>query len=153
MAERDKERYRSELGAFNAAMSESGNGHRVIIPRVNNKKKGAAGCPVSRCGTGTVTAVEPWAGAGSTTTTVSGAIEEPEQIYRPRTAYSHFSRQEKQFVSALSSGSKMQLVTGKFFSARWSFMSPEQKRLYSLLESDDRHEAQVLHMSKRTRVE
>lgn len=155
MAESDKERYRTELEEFNSAMLSSGQQHRVIIPRVNNCKSRSISIS-SKSGTtssstsSAATTVTEWeeGSDGTGVNTATSVVTSPEEIYRPRTAYSHFSRQEKQFVAALAGDTKMQHVTGKYFSARWSFMSPDQKRLYSLLEEDDRAEAQRLHMSK-----
>jgi len=160
MSECDKERYRAGLEEYNSIMSATGNEHRVVIPRVNNHKgAGTSGTNSSATSTSTrstssstSTVVSAWQGDRAATNSSATFSDPVDEIYRPRTAYSHFSRQEKQFVSALSGEAKMQKVTGKFFSARWNFMSPEQKRLYSLLEEDDRVEAQRLHMSKRTKA-
>ena len=148
LAEVDKSRYRRELDTYNQLMTSQGKLDKIIISRLNHHQLGRTvrrGSVDSSCTDS----------SSATLSNESNSISEcpsNQTIYRPRTAYSHFCKQEKQFVTMINATNvKLQTVMGKYFSARWKTMSSEQKRLYDLLEEDDRVEAQQIHVAKRCR--
>jgi hypothetical protein len=64
-------------------------------------------------------------------------IQKPE---RTLSAYSHFCRQEKDFVRHMMKGLNMNLQStiGKIFKNRWTNMCPEERNLYVLLERSEK---------------
>lgn len=146
-AAEDKIRYCTQLEIYNRIMSKS-DPSKIIIPRVSTNFSSSDTCTATNTSSNSSTAENLPCGHGmSKASAVSNTV-----IYRPRSAYAHFTRQEKQFVTAVGDKMKLQCVMGKYFAARWSFMEPQQKELYKMLEDDDKMEAKTLHISKMGRV-
>ena len=141
-AAEDRIRYCTQLEMYNRIVSKL-DPSRIVIPRVNTND--------STTTSSSSTASNSTGGTLSSGSEASVSVSDAP-VYRPRSAYSHFTRQEKQFVTAVGDKMKLQCVMGKYFAARWNFMSPQQKQLYKMLEEDDRMEAKILHMNKMQKV-
>lgn len=131
LSDNDKLRYLRDVHAFNAM------GGPIIVPKIDPPPGyGLDGLPLP------VLLLAPPVGGVSASTTLkrgrkadplkSGALKNATSIQRPRTAYSLFAHQEKDFLSGLKC-SNLQRLMGQYLGTRWKSMHQDEKNMYDLL--------------------